>query len=278
MESTASSLSAMAAQWCCFPRGWEDITTEVALVAMLFAVATIVGWFQSKDLIVRRFGNLNAALRLRKSSGSEVAISSQGFGGIGYLLLRRAIKQALISIVVIVCISWIWKLTDAPSRSYDMLYVYIAILVGFDMMSWLPHLRPLRTLPLSRRSLVHLLVFWSPACITIFYAIASRIVFFICGNFAIVWHWDSVFLAAVLPTLLLPLFLRFGFEWWTMMTFMPLFILPVLLSDFHAGWLLVLVAGVAVLAFVWTLTYRLLGSAHPWRAGAFKPSKGRGAR
>jgi hypothetical protein len=182
--------------------------------------------------------------------------------------------QALISIIAVIGLSWVWKFTDAPSRSYDMLYMYIAILVGSDMKAWLPHLRSLRTLPLSRRSLVHLLVFWSPACITIFYAIASRFVFFICGNFAIVWHWDSAFLAAVLPTLFLPLLLRFGIKWW-MMTFMPLFILPVLLTNLHANWLLVLVVGVAVLAFVWIVTYRLLATPHPWRAGAFKPSKRR---
>ena len=77
-------------------------------------------------------------------------------------------------------------------------------------------------------------------------------------------------------TILLPLALRFGWRLWTTIPAMMFAAILSSLAPFlwdgfvktHWPWLL---AGLAVfLLGVWWATYRLLGTPHPWRAGAMK--------
>ncbi|MEI8039611.1 MAG: hypothetical protein WCJ14_14600, partial [Verrucomicrobiota bacterium] len=75
---------------------------------------------------------------------------------------------------------------------------------------------------------------------------------------------------------LLPLTLRFGYRLWTMMPVMMFAVFmsslaPILWGGFVKNhWLWVLAGLAAFLLVVWWMTFRLLATAHPWRAGAMK--------
>ena len=72
--------------------------------------------------------------------------------------------------------------------------------------------------------------------------------------------------------ILLPLALRFGLKLWTILFASVISSAGSFLfggiSEIHGGWWAA--AFVTVLAAVWWISYRLLGTPHPWRANAMK--------
>ena len=95
--------------------------------------------------------------------------------------------------------------------------------------------------------------------------------------FAIEWHrFGQSLVGAVFMAILLPLTLRFGLKVWIIFPVMMFASLissagPFLfggISEIHSGWWAA--ASVTVLAAVWWISYRLLGTPHPWRANAMK--------
>ncbi|MEY4570783.1 MAG: hypothetical protein RLZZ398_2222 [Verrucomicrobiota bacterium] len=87
------------------------------------------------------------------------------------------------------------------------------------------------------------------------------------------WHLlGQSLVGAAFMAILLPLALRFGLKLWTILFASVISSAGSFLfggiSEIHNGWWAA--TSVTVLATVWWISYRLLGTPHPWRANAMK--------
>jgi hypothetical protein len=240
---------------------------------LLMAAVTLSAWFQAEDAPLRRLQKPDAPRRRRKSPESVSRISWFGYGGMPFLLLRHAGQLAPLCAFMIVFAWGFPKLMGLRTENHFMVAMFIFFTIYIGSMALLNQLRALRTLPLSRRGLCHLLLFWPFLLSLCFLEIPGLAVVAWLDKSAHWLRWELAFGTAVAATLMLPLLLRFGSKGWVALTFIPM-IMGIaslgLSSDFHPDWRLVLGAGVLVLALIRTFTYRLLASHHPWRAVVFQ--------
>ena len=264
------------------PRHFADLGLRGILAAILLAVGSVAGWFRA-DVLVR-----NRAAR-PGSGNPEVAILSpaqsarewQRFGALPYFCLRfgSITLLALLAMLLVYRFFMVWLSagsTRGNNGSHTQIVMFVMLTTFTSFSQLLGQLRLLRTLPLRTSTLTHWLLFW-PFALAMVLGLLAQGVSLLLDGAPVDWNLlgQSVFGAGLL-TLLLPLTLRFGYRLWTMMPVMMFAVFmsslaPILWGGFAKNhWLWVLAGLAAFLLVVWWMTFRLLATAHPWRAGAMK--------
>ena len=264
-----------------FPVNAKDIGPFQWTLLILMTGATVAGWFQAPSMVIKRAGRAAPGKPANTElSGTLNTRQWEGFGGIPFFLSRFGRTQA-IAIVSMISIFWIF-LTFAGmmkgGRSQPPVGMFISFSCYFAIIVTLPQLRSLRSMPLSRTHLTHVMVFWPVLTATaagFFMSVASALILHGPSPAA---SWISVIPTAVIATGVLPLLLRFGMRVWAASIAMMLpAIAGVLINEpfrktlAQADTMVWLAVGCCVfLAIIWKMSYHLLGSPHPWRANAFK--------
>ena len=261
------------------PRHFADLDRAQIIAGLLLAVATVAGWFRADILVRNRAARPGTAVR---NPSPVLRVGEwKRFGAMPFLALRQG-SLTLSLIMTILLIQWFaieWLISGAkPQTTFVKSQIgLMAIMTVFmTLCNLLGQLRVLRTMPIRPRVLTHWLVFWPLGLAMIVWLLAQMISSLLDGA-PIEWHrFGQSLVGAVFMAILLPLTLRFGLKVWI--------ILPVMMfasvissagsflfggiSEIHNGWWAV--ASVTFLATVWWISYRLLGTLHPWRANAMK--------
>ncbi len=264
-----------------FPMNARDIGPYQMMLVILMTGATVAGWFQAPSMVIKRAGRAAPGTPANGQPARSVNKRQwEGFGGIPFFLSRFGKTQAL-AIVSMISIFWIFLAfagmmkggaTQPPVGMFISFSCYFAVIVT------LPQLRSLRSMPLSRAHLTHVMVFWPVLIATaagFFMSVASTLIL---HGPSPVTAWITVIPTAVFATGVLPLLLRFGMRVWAASIAMMLPAIAGMLinepfrnSLSHGKPMVWLAVGCCVfLAIIWKMSYQLLGSPHPWRANAFK--------
>jgi len=221
---------------------------------------------------------------VRKTENLSPARSSsewKRFGAMQYLCLRFG-SLTLAMIMAILLLEWFamgWFTSGSKHQIISVksqIGMMVVMTVFITLCNLLGQLRVLRTVPIRTSALTHWLVFWPLGLATIAWLLA-QLAFSLLDGAPIEWHLLGQSLAgAASMVILLPLILRFGLRMWVILPVMMFASLTSSagrflfggLSEIHRGWWLA-VFGV-LLAAVWWISYRLLGTPHPWRANAMK--------
>ena len=261
------------------PRHFADLGRGRIIAGILMAVATVAAWFRADVLVRKRAARPGTGVRKTENlSPARSASQWQRFGAMPYLCLRfGSLALATIMTILLVerfAVGW---LTSHPTnfiKSQSGMMVVMTVLI--TLCNLLAQLRVLRTMPIRTSALTHWLIFY-PLGIAMIAWLLAQLAFSRLDGAPVEWQLlrNSVF-GVVSMTILLPLMLRFGFRVWTLLPVLMFSTIiassgHLLVSGFsaiHWGWLL---AGITIfLVVLWWISYRLLGTRHPWRANAMK--------
>lgn len=262
------------------PRKWAEVSPPHIAVGLLLGAATVAGFLRVDQLVIRRMARAGTGIPRRVKTGMQPGACG-GFGALPYLLLRSG-TFLLAMVVLMLAFNWVFltllRVSSRSTPSTVSITFFIPFISLFTAQYLSSQLRVLRTLPLGRDALTHLLVLWPLVLVAISLAAGGLInrVFF--GTpFGTGANWIIPLTTAILTGLMLPLILRFGMRYWTIFAiiFPAMFISSLLggpLMKLQDPALLggLLVAALAVLAAEWITCFHLLASPHPWRAGALK--------
>jgi hypothetical protein len=147
------------------------------------------------------------------------------------------------------------------------------------MLQMLPSLRVLRTMPRRLTTITSCLVFW-PLVLTSSFGLAAFLIHHEIYGGNIDWAaFSNSLVAGAMILLSIPLVLRYGFKFATLIPIMVLisvsqgfnlFIRDIFKIDVLTVWPLLAAGVAAIVAGVWCLTYLALCSAHPWRGNLMK--------
>lgn len=264
------------------PRRFADLDRGGMIAGILLAVATLAGWFRADTLVRNRAARPGTRVRSsEKLAPTQNAREWQRVGAMTFLCLRFG-SLTLTIIMFILLIQWIATGWFSSGSKHQMNLVksqigMMTVITVFIMLcNLLGQLRVLRTLPIRTSVLTHWLVFWPLGLASMVWLLAQTVFSLLYGA-PVEWHlFGQSLVGAAFMVILLPLTLRFGLKVWT--------ILPVMmfaafvssagrfvfggLSEIHGAWWAA--ASVIFLLAVWWISYRLLGTPHPWRANAMK--------
>ena len=265
------------------PRHFTDLDQGQMIAAILLAVATITGWFRADTLVRNRAARPGTGVRSsEKLSPAQNVREWQRVGAMTFLCLRFG-SLTLTIIMAILLIQWFgyeWFVSGAKKYQLNFAKSQIGMMtvmtVFMMLCNLLGQLRVLRTLPIRTSVLTHWLVFW-PLGLAMIVWLLAQTVFSLLNGAPAEWHlFGQSLVGTASMVILLPLTLRFGLKVWA--------ILPVMmfaafvssagrfmlggLSEIHGAWWVA--ASVIFLLAVWWISYRLLGTPHPWRANVMK--------
>ena len=257
------------------PRHFADLDRAQIIAGLLLAVATVAGWFRTDILVRNRAARPGTALR--NPSPVRRVGEWKRFGAMPFLALRQG-SLMLSMIMAILLIEWFateWVISGAkPQTTFVKSQIgLMAMMTGFVVLcNLLGQLRVLRTMPIRTRVLTHWLVFW-PLGLAMIVWLMPQLALSLFTDTSIEWHrFGQSLVGAAFMAILLPLALRFGLKLWTILFASVISSAGSFLfggiSEIHGGWWAA--AFVTVLAAVWWISYRLLGTPHPWRANAMK--------
>lgn len=264
------------------PRHFSDLDRGRIIAGILLAAATIAGWFRADILVRNRAARPGTGVRKTENLSSARSTSEwKRFGAMPFLCLRfGSLTLAIIMAILLFerfALEWFTAGTKHQIISgKSQIGMMVVMTVFMTLCNLLGQLRVLRTVPIQTSSLTHLLVFWPLGLATIAWLLVQLACSRLDGA-PIEWHLlGQSLVGAASMTILLPLILRFGLRVWV--------ILPVMMfasvtssagrflvggiSEIHRGWWLP-ATGIFLVA-VWCISYRLLGTPHPWRANAMK--------
>ena len=264
------------------PRYFADLDRGRMIAGILLAVATFAGWFRADTLVRNRAARPGTRVRSsEKLSPTQNAREWQRVGAMTFLCLRFG-SLTLTIIMTILLIQWFaieWLISGTkPQTTFVKSQIgLMAIMTVFmTLCNLLGQLRVLRTMPIRPRVLTHWLVFW-PLGLAMIVWLMPQLALSLFDGTSIEWHrFGQSLVEPVFMAILLPLTLRFGLKVWIIFPVMMFASLissagPFLfggISEIHNGWWAA--ASVTFLATVWWISYRLLGTPHPWRANAMK--------
>ncbi|MCB1061544.1 MAG: hypothetical protein KDN20_01325 [Verrucomicrobiae bacterium] len=286
------------------PNEFDELTPLMWIVGTLLAVATVAGWFRADILVqrrVERFSENAKPNRASKTSRDPNAISQiRGFGGIPLHMFQFGSRAALMGLAILT-FNWIFMSfmlgqtsqigvfkemsdTNLVEKGPDLsimtgqLSFIVPILSFILVFTTIGQLRNLRSLPLTRRTITHYLIFW-PITFSLFFIFAASAVFKLIFSTTPAWPDLGLAIASSAIALLgIPLILRRGFGIPAIVILMILLPATQLIRtfsdrlDFEPDLIAAFVATIAIalLLLAWFLTYQLLGTNHPWRAGALQ--------
>lgn len=264
------------------PRHFADLGKGGVIAGILLAVGSVAGWFRADVLVRNRAARPGSGdSKVENISPARNAREWKRFGALPYFCLRfgSITLLTLLAMLLVYRFVMVW-LTAGSTRgnnvSHTQIVMFVILTTFISFSQLLGQLRVLRTLPLRTSTLTHGLLFW-PFALAMVLGLLAQAVFLLLDGAPIDWNLlgQSVFGAGLL-TILLPLTLRFGYRLWTMMPVMMFAVFmssmaPLLCGGFVKNhWLWCLAGLAALLLGVWWATWRLLATAHPWRAGAMK--------
>ena len=262
------------------PSRFEDLDRNRIIVGILLAVATIAGWFRAGVLVRERASRPGIETRKRDHRSSvRNAQDWKRFGALPYLGLRVAsIALAMMFGILLFTALLLGNFFRSDLGGNSLGNAHVGMFVVFasfaTALQLLNQLRTLRAMPIKTSTLTHWLLF-CPLALAICLWLMAQTVFTLLDGSPI--HWQNL-LATVLGVafvgLCVPFSLRYGLRSFVVVVMIAVGTSVMISSQFgrisgnHWAWLLV---GICVfLAAEWWATYRLLGSPHPWRAGALK--------
>jgi hypothetical protein len=244
---------------------------QIVLVFSALTFLTVIGWFRTERLVIRRAGF--RAVSQQPRTRSACYVSPTGLGGTRFLLQTmstRAFYMILIIPIYFVALFGVMARLRAQPMPWN------ASLTGFGTAgtNWLPwfvllflllpiisHLRVLRTLPISSSSLASLLVFVPTAAMLALGLTMGTITSVLSGSFS-VWLIPQGFVAAAaLLALCVPIFVWQGVG---TTSYLVLFLVIVagslfpLLGNSKSLAPAILAGGVALVALAFFLTRWLL--------------------
>jgi hypothetical protein len=244
---------------------------QIVLVFSALTFLTVIGWFRTERLVIRRAGF--RAVSQQPRTRSACYVSPTGLGGTRFLLQTmstRAFYMILIIPIYFVALFGVMARLRARPMPWN------AALTGFGTAgtNWLPwfvllflllpiisHLRVLRTLPISSSSLASLLVFVPTAAMLALGLTMGTITSVLSGSFS-VWLIPQGFVAAAaLLALCVPIFVWQGVG---TTSYLVLFLVIVagslfpLLGNSKSLAPAILAGGVALVALAFFLTRWLL--------------------
>lgn len=264
------------------PRHFADLDRARIIAGVLLAVATVAGWFRAEILVRNRSERPGTGVRETENHPPARSASQwKHFGAMPYLCLRfGSLTLATIMTILLLerfAVGWFTSGTKHQIISVkSQIGMMVVMTVFITLCNLLGQLRVLRTMPIRTSTLTHLLVFGPLGLAVTLWLLAQR-VFLLLDGAPIEWRLlGQSLVAAVFMSILLPLTLRFGLRVWTILPVLMFATLissagPFLfggLSEIHGGWWLAI--SVTFLTAVWWISYRLLGTPHPWRANAMK--------
>lgn len=260
------------------PRKWAEVGTSHIIVGLLLGAATVAGCLRVDELVLKRMVRAASGTPRRVKTTIRTAAWS-GFGALPYLLLRSGIFL-LAMVLMMLVFNWVFLslLRAAPGTKPTSVSInfFIPFISMFAAQYLLSQLRVMRTMPLGRGMITHVLVLWPLALSAASLVTGTAINQVLFGTSpAAQGNWIVPLATAVLTGLMLPLFLRFGMRYWMILAVIfPVMFLSSLLGapfiQLQDFWIFsgALVLAMFVLAIEWVACYRLLGSPYPWRAGA----------
>lgn len=264
------------------PGRFSDFGRGQIAAGILLAAGTVAGWLRADVLVRERAarpgsGNRKAA---EPAQNRSTGIWKR-FGALPYLCARLA-STLLLMMLAILLINRIWMglLYSGPKGGIHALmpqiWMLVALSVFVSVTQMLSQLRVIRTMPIRTSTLTHLLLFW-PIAVAMILGLLALAMFSLLDGAPIDWKIlrHSLF-GAVFLELMLPLTLRYGLRPWTAMPVVALASMGSIFTSLPNGWgqgihwLWPLAGACAFLTFIWRSTCRLLGTPHPWSAGAMR--------
>ncbi len=270
------------------PARFSEMSSVYWVIWVAMALATVAGWFRAETLVrlnLERSADFGGGSRVpRRKVLKEVC----RFGGLRYQMVYFGGRFGGFGLLFLGCTAGFLFLQSGFSgrgwKGIDgVFFTAVPFLVITLAITLASQFRLLRTLPISRRTLSVYVILWPLAFSLSFVLVAVVAARALSSEFI---AWPDLFAGLVCALVAfgsVPLLLRFGFG-------IPFFLTIVMLTglsgglfgagdDFHfsQGWTKGAFVGIAFLGgfcLSWWLTYYLIGSRYPWRAGALRlPSR-----
>lgn len=259
------------------PGRFADFGRGQIAAGILLAAGAVIGWFRADVLVRERAARPGSGVRNPGKLPQAASVDRwRRFGALPYLCKHFG-TLSLVTMLGILLFNRIWMgfLQSDPKNGFhfmdSQIGFFVVLSVFMSVTQLLSQLRVLRTLPIRTSTLTHLLFFW-PLAVGMMVGLLALAMLSLLDGAPINWKILGYSMFGVgFMELVLPLTLRYGLRPWVVMPVVMLASMgSIFASEMGIHWPWPLAGACAFLAVIWWSTYWLLGTPHPWRAGAMR--------